>query len=235
MKKVLMIALALLITLLVGCTEKDSTLRNNDEIKNNDIFLTDGEEPLNNEPNEYSAPSELGNDLTSFNVEIEGNLYRLPAPVSAFLDNGWEITKKEVDTIAANSNSSMSITITKNNKNCTVGLINYSDEVQTVEACYVYNINSKFYNILGEALCDIDPVLPGGVTIGTSESEMKDIYKSLLEKETLYNSLRIREDAETEERRIYEYAAAGGANYIQVYINRETNLINNIVMKNDIR
>ena len=39
----------------------------------------------------YQAPSELGDDFTSFIVEYAGDLYQLPAPLSEFVKNGWTI------------------------------------------------------------------------------------------------------------------------------------------------
>lgn len=39
----------------------------------------------------YQTPAALGSDFMDPEVEFMGNLYRLPAPVSAFLDNGWEM------------------------------------------------------------------------------------------------------------------------------------------------
>ncbi|MCL2368823.1 MAG: hypothetical protein FWC72_07485 [Oscillospiraceae bacterium] len=37
----------------------------------------------------YEAPRELGDDWRDFTVRIDGDLYRLPAPVAAFAENDW--------------------------------------------------------------------------------------------------------------------------------------------------
>lgn len=39
----------------------------------------------------YQAPTSLGNDITSGIIEYEGDLYRLPVPVSALQKNGWTL------------------------------------------------------------------------------------------------------------------------------------------------
>ena len=40
----------------------------------------------------YRTPSELGSDLYSGTVRIEGDLYQFPMQLSALLGNGWEVT-----------------------------------------------------------------------------------------------------------------------------------------------
>lgn len=39
----------------------------------------------------YQAPTSLGNDITSGIIEYDGDLYRLPVPVSAMQKNGWTL------------------------------------------------------------------------------------------------------------------------------------------------
>lgn len=39
----------------------------------------------------YQAPAELGTDITSGVIEFDGDLYRLPVPVSALQKNGWKL------------------------------------------------------------------------------------------------------------------------------------------------
>ena len=45
----------------------------------------------------YSAPSGLGNDIMGSIFSLDNKLYRLPVPVSAFLENGWEIQSEDID------------------------------------------------------------------------------------------------------------------------------------------
>lgn len=41
--------------------------------------------------NDYKKPTELGDEITDMTVIFDGDLYALPVPVSAFIDNGWQI------------------------------------------------------------------------------------------------------------------------------------------------
>jgi len=43
----------------------------------------------------YEAPENLGEDWQMLAVSVDGDLYRLPAPVSAFLENGWAMQGDE--------------------------------------------------------------------------------------------------------------------------------------------
>lgn len=58
-------------------------------VESRDWFWTDGELPTEPNVSAYTAPEELGDDLQSGIVEVGGDLYQLPCPLSAFLDNGW--------------------------------------------------------------------------------------------------------------------------------------------------
>ena len=46
----------------------------------------------------YETPAELGNDIFSGNISIDGALYRLPAPLSQLLDNG-RVSDKDLSVI----------------------------------------------------------------------------------------------------------------------------------------
>lgn len=43
----------------------------------------------------YQAPQAVGESLDSFALSYAGCLYQLPAPVSAFLDNGWTLVEDD--------------------------------------------------------------------------------------------------------------------------------------------
>jgi len=177
----------------------------------------------------YSAPEELGNDLTSFNVEIEGDVYRLPAPLSAFFDNGWEITEEGLGVIAEYELGFISVDLVRNDTTFEgVQLEIYDDNVVNVENCIVVGIIAKRYSFWGES-DEISVVLPGGITIGTSKDEVESAYRSLFDSDTL--AMRPVNDDDTI---LYEYIGWYGRN-IQIYISKETTLVYNIAMQNDRR
>ena len=178
----------------------------------------------------YSVPELLENELGSFVLEIEGDLYRLPAPMSAFLENGWEIAERSVDFIDANSSSTNAVDLTKNDKTIfDADLINFDKEAKPIEECYVYGIFvGKTYTFGGENARsgDIGLILPGGAAIGTSADEVTNIYKDMISSGDLY--IRIDND----DILVYEYLGLYGRN-IQLYISKETNAVTQIQIQND--
>ena len=88
--------------ILIGIEMHNTTLPDN--FNDNLIPTAIPEEATN-----YVVPEELGTDLQSGIVEFYGNLYQLPAPLSAFLKNGWSVDDNEQDYISADSSRSIKI------------------------------------------------------------------------------------------------------------------------------
>ena len=95
MKKLLI--LTLLAIMLTGCANNKPEDTSSDAIEEQvEERSAEQEEEESEEEStgvvyEYVAPTELGDDIYSFNFELDGHVYTLPAPVSEFLDNGWEM------------------------------------------------------------------------------------------------------------------------------------------------
>ena len=85
----------------------------------------------------YIAPEELGTDLLSGNIEIDGDLYCFPAPVSAFLENGWTVKSKN-DSVGSGNTDYM--TLTRNGKNLDISIANYAEYQTIPENCAVYSM-----------------------------------------------------------------------------------------------
>lgn len=109
---------------------------------------------------EYVAPTELGSDLLTANIQIEGELYHLPAPVSEFLDHDWRITQKP-DSIGAGNTDS--ITVQKGDAKISLNIMNLASYQTTPENCAVYGIYVSDYD-------KVSVSLPGEITIGTQKS-----------------------------------------------------------------
>ena len=109
---------------------------------------------------EYVAPTELGSDLLSGNIQIDGELYRLPAPVSEFLDHDWRITQKPDGIGAGNTEY---ITVQKGDTKLSLNVINLASYQTTPENCAVYGISVSDYD-------KVSVKLPGEITIGTEKS-----------------------------------------------------------------
>lgn len=114
----------------------------------------------------YEAPTELGNDLYSFHVEFEGNLYKLPCPVSEFIANGFTIDESNSDMEVA-SGSSGDIALRYNNQTLRVQTVNFADYATTIENCMVTRVASREYGP------DFALTIPGNIKIGDSEDSLK--------------------------------------------------------------
>lgn len=119
----------------------------------------------------YQAPTELGDDLYVYNIEIEGNLYTLPFPVSALLDNGFTIKESGSDMeIGAGSYGWVELVYNNQSFSCIVD--NYADYATIAENCFVTSFESDEY------FSDFDVTIPGGLKRGDSENTLLDVIKN---------------------------------------------------------
>ena len=116
----------------------------------------------------YKAPTELGDDYSAFIVRFMGDLYKIPAPVSAFVENGWSIVDTDVS-IPARSYQ-VGYTISRNNQNFRTNLRNYSDTIQPSEYTFVTKIKSSEFGP------DVPIELPGGITRDSTADDLIAAY-----------------------------------------------------------
>ena len=91
----------------------------------------------------YKAPEELGTDPQSPIFELDGKLYRLPCPLSAFTDNGWVIYEKDADSIDAGNTSYSTVTITKDQVSVDLGMANFAKTSTIIENCAVNRVSFR--------------------------------------------------------------------------------------------
>lgn len=113
---------------------------------------------------QYIAPTELGDDLTVSKLQLEGDLYSLPAPLSAFLDKGWTITQKPDSVSAGNTES---IRIERNGVKVYVSILNLASYQTLPENCAVYSVNVSDYE-------NISLVLPGAITFSSTKQDVEN-------------------------------------------------------------
>ncbi len=119
----------------------------------------------------YTAPTEVGNDLYKFNVELEGNLYILPCPVSELLANGFTIKEKNSATEIA-SGSFDWVELTYNNQTLRTLVHNYADYATIAENCFVTSVKSSIHSP------EFALTIPCGIKRGDSESAVLEILKN---------------------------------------------------------
>ena len=95
----------------------------------------------------YVVPTELGTDMKEPVFELDGAIYRLPCPLSEFLNNGWKIASKSVSSLGAGNYLSSAIVIQKDNVKLSVGLYNFSEMEVYIENCAVYYFSVYTYDL----------------------------------------------------------------------------------------
>ena len=80
-------------------TEKDDSKleKTDDKSENEDVI---NENPTLDVVGKYTAPEEISDNLWDYTISLMGDMYTFPAPISAVMDNGWELIKDEKDHIA---------------------------------------------------------------------------------------------------------------------------------------
>ena len=114
----------------------------------------------------YKTPDKLGDNLSEFIVEYGGDLYQIPAPVSSFISNGWELD--ETDTgITVTGRGHGFVTLIKDDQRLEAKCINYCEDATSIENCFVTNVESGVYEN------DTNIVISQNLTIGSSVSDLE--------------------------------------------------------------
>ena len=111
----------------------------------------------------YKAPDALGSDMLDTAVEYMGDLYSLPAPVSAFTANGWEIQNAE-DTPYVEGNG---LDMMKNNQSIHFSVYNETENATALENCFVRELSFATYDPES-----IEMKLSGDITLGADKAEL---------------------------------------------------------------
>ncbi|MCD8105258.1 MAG: hypothetical protein LUF35_09735 [Lachnospiraceae bacterium] len=109
----------------------------------------------------YTKPDTLGSDLSEYEIEVDGEVYTLPVPVSVLLDDGWELDEDSDTQITAQYYGW--VTLQKGNQSFRTTVVNEADYATTPENCWLESLTVGGYTL------DLDGALPGGVSIGTEE------------------------------------------------------------------
>jgi len=112
----------------------------------------------------YVAPTALGSSLTDYDytVEYAGDLYRLPAPVSEFVKNGWKINEQSSEpSVVARGYGR--VYLMKDNQTMSVYADNYSDKKTAIKNCFVEEIEANVYE------ANLSLKLPEGLEKGMSQ------------------------------------------------------------------
>ncbi len=112
----------------------------------------------------YTKPEALGEALTEYQIEVEGEIYRLPVPVRILVADGWEIDESDTaETISAHSSGW--VTLRRGGQEIRDLAYNGENYATIPENCWIEEI------ALGEYETNVDGSLPAGITIGMAEED----------------------------------------------------------------
>ena len=145
-------------------TLKEVDMRNFEEPEDYDKGTVSDEVP--DIVTSYETPTALGDDMMDTAVEYMGDLYSLPAPVSAFTANGWEIQNAE-DTPYVEGNGLAFIDMMKNNQSIHFSVYNETENATALENCFVRELSFATYDPES-----IEMKLSGDITLGADKAEL---------------------------------------------------------------
>ena len=112
----------------------------------------------------YEAPEQLSEVLEDFTAEYGGQLYRLPAPVSAFEKNGWTINAAESDYAVMNGRYG-NVTLERDGAKLYAVVNNHGSEAAFISNCFV----TTLYGDMDTTKVPV--VIAGGIRLGMPEAE----------------------------------------------------------------
>lgn len=111
----------------------------------------------------YQVPAALEDSITNAVVKIGGDLYQIPAPVSAFLDNGWTMKSQPGAVV---SGSKDSIAVERDGATLNLSILNFSDYQTIPENCAVYKVSVRLDD-------GVDMEMSGGLKLGSTRAEVE--------------------------------------------------------------
>lgn len=119
----------------------------------------------------YTKPDSLSEDLSDYQIEVDGVVYSMPVPVSVLIADGWELDENASDPVIAARDSGW-VTVRKGGQEIDELAHNYEDYATTPENCWIREIS------IGEYETNVPGKLPGGITTGMAETEFVGILEA---------------------------------------------------------
>lgn len=163
----------------------------------------------------YEAPTGFSENPLDFVVSYGGDFYRIPAPVSCFLEHGWKIDEESSDT-SVKAGRHGYVTLEKDGQALYAVVKNYGESRIPVKNCMVTNVSGDF------DVTKIPIAVGNSITLGMSEDDMKirlggSTYETEEEETGTAYSL---------------YADETKKNYIRIFVDPDLKLIREIEVSN---
>lgn len=118
----------------------------------------------------YERPETLSEDMTAYEVELDGKVYTLPVPVSVLLEDGWELETENTDAYIAGAYYGWA-GLRKGGQSFSTIVVNRESAATLPQNCWIEELEVGGYTL------ELDGALPGGIKIGMTESELLAILE----------------------------------------------------------
>ena len=127
------------------------------------------------EVEDYELPDELGDDATSGRFELDGVVYEIGTPLSAFYEDGWELYYIQGSCRTYLEPSEIGdVIISKGDDNIYMKVENISDKTLSVDNCILHEIRVSY----GSCSCDF--YMPGeDISTESTEDEVIEFLDDL--------------------------------------------------------
>jgi len=153
--------------------DKESGLLNSIEVCNltkpEDFETGEASDEIPKAVTAYKAPASVSDDFADFTVEFGGDLYQLPAPLSALEKNGWKIKSDGEETISGRGYGW--VTLRKDNQEFRVIAQNYSSDATNYLNCFTTTFKAS------EMENKTPMTISKGITIGMSQANLEKALK----------------------------------------------------------
>lgn len=120
----------------------------------------------------YKTPQELSGTLEDFIVEYGGAMYQLPAPVSAFIQEGWKLEDASKEAALPGLGWDR-VTLSYDNQELRATIRNYDENATTLENCFITEVKTDAWKTR------VSLVISGGITTGMKETEVDKILNGM--------------------------------------------------------
>jgi len=187
------------------------------ETKESEEKETQEKEPESQQVVDYETPADMSDDLFSFQVAINGELYQFPMWYADFEAMGWTYEGDASKELASNEYISYE-KWSKDGITVKTTIANMSSGKKSVKESAVAGIRISYDSTMEEKNCKIE--LPGGIVLG--ESLKEDVISTYGEPD----------DNQDNERYHYYGYTQGWYEEINIFWDTENNIIDSISMEN---
>lgn len=118
----------------------------------------------------YAKPEALSDDMTSYEIELDGQVYTIPVPVSVLAADGWELDASQSDEYISAAYFGW-VTLRKSGQEIRTIAVNQEKNAMLPQNCWIEELEVGGYSL------EADGALPGGVRIGIAEKEFLAILE----------------------------------------------------------